>query len=61
MVTIASWNVNSVRLRLPQVERFLAEEAPDVLCLQEIKCQAQQFPAKVLAELGYLHQAVHGQ
>jgi exodeoxyribonuclease-3 len=61
MVTIASWNINSVRLRLPQVERFLAEEAPDVLCLQEIKCQAHQFPAKALAELGYIHQAVHGQ
>jgi exodeoxyribonuclease-3 len=61
MVTIASWNINSVRLRLPQVERFLAQEAPDVLCLQEIKCQAHQFPAKALAELGYVHQAVHGQ
>ena len=61
MVTIASWNINSVRLRLSQVERFLAAEAPDVLCLQEIKCQAHQFPAKALAELGYVHQAVHGQ
>jgi len=61
MVKIASWNINSVRLRLPQVERFLAGEAPDVLCLQEIKCQAHQFPAKALAELGYVHQAVHGQ
>ena len=61
MVTIASWNINSVRLRLPQVERFLQQEAPDVLCLQEIKCQAHQFPARALAELGYVHQAVHGQ
>ena len=61
MLKIASWNINSVRLRLPQVERFLREEAPDVLCLQEIKCQAHQFPAKALADLGYTHQAVHGQ
>jgi exodeoxyribonuclease-3 len=61
MVTIASWNINSVRLRLPQVERFLTEQAPDILCLQEIKCQAHQFPARALAELGYVHQAVHGQ
>ena len=61
MVTIASWNINSVRLRLPQVERFLTQEAPDVLCLQEIKCQAHQFPARALADLGYVHQAVHGQ
>jgi exodeoxyribonuclease-3 len=61
MVTIASWNINSVRLRLAQVERFLSQAAPDVLCLQEIKCQAHQFPAGALAELGYVHQAVHGQ
>ena len=61
MISIATWNINSVRLRLPIVERFLKEEAPDVLCLQEIKCQAEQFPAKALAELGYVHQAVHGQ
>lgn len=61
MVSIATWNINSVRLRLPIVQRFLEEEAPDVLCLQEIKCQEHQFPARALAEMGYEHQAVHGQ
>jgi len=61
MVSIATWNINSVRLRLPIVTRFLKEEAPDVLCLQEIKCQEFQFPAQALADLGYTHQAVHGQ
>lgn len=61
MVKIATWNINSVRLRLAQVERFLSEEAPDVLCLQEIKCQAHQFPAQALADHGYTHQAIHGQ
>ena len=61
MVKIASWNINSVRLRLSQVERLLSQHSPDVLCLQEIKCQAQQFPGKALAALGYVHQAVHGQ
>ncbi|MEL6877789.1 MAG: exodeoxyribonuclease III [Pseudomonadota bacterium] len=61
MISIATWNINSVRLRLPLVERFLKEEAPDVLCLQEIKCQEHQFPAEALAALGYEHQAVHGQ
>src|SRR3546814_578990 len=40
---------------------MLAEQAPDVLCLQEIKCQEHQFPAETLAQLGYVHQAVHGQ
>lgn len=61
MVSIATWNINSVRLRLPIVERFIKEEAPDVLCLQEIKCQEHQFPAEALAALGYEHQAVNGQ
>ena len=61
MLSIASWNINSVRLRIDQVARFLEQEAPDVLCLQEIKCREEQFPAKALADLGYVHQAVHGQ
>lgn len=61
MVSIATWNINSVRLRLPIVERFLKEEAPDVLCLQEIKCQEHQFPYEALAAIGYEHCAVHGQ
>ena len=61
MVSIATWNINSVRLRLPIVERFLKEEAPDVLCLQEIKCQEHQFPGQALADLGYTYQAIHGQ
>ncbi|WEK45301.1 MAG: exodeoxyribonuclease III [Candidatus Andeanibacterium colombiense] len=61
MVKIASWNINSVRLRMPIVERFLAEETPDVLCLQEIKTIEQTFPHKAFAELGYTHQVIHGQ
>lgn len=40
---------------------MLREQAPDVLCLQEIKCQESQFPAQALADMGYIHQAVHGQ
>ncbi len=58
---IATWNINSVRLRQGQVERFLTEHEPDLLCLQEIKCQNDQFPAKAFRKLGYEHQAVHGQ
>lgn len=61
MVSIATWNINSVRLRLPIVERFLVEEGPDVLCLQEIKCQEHQFPTQPLSDLGYQYQSVHGQ
>lgn len=58
---IATWNINSVRLRIDQVTQFLKEEAPDVLCLQEIKCRDDQFPAKAIAAAGYKHQAVSGQ
>lgn len=61
MPSLATWNINSVRLRLPIVLDFLEQYAPDVLCLQEIKCTNDQFPAKALAEAGYPHQAVHGQ
>ena len=61
MVTIASWNINSVRLRLPQVARIIAEQQPDVLCLQEIKVKEELFPAAAFADLGYTHQAIHGQ
>ncbi|MBB5517687.1 exodeoxyribonuclease III [Amphiplicatus metriothermophilus] len=58
---IATWNINSVRLRIDSVLRFLKEEAPDVLCLQEIKCRDEQFPARPLRSAGYEHIAVSGQ
>ena len=54
---IASWNINSVRFRMPIVERFLHEEAPDILCLQETKCPDHCFPLKGLQALGYRHVA----
>lgn len=58
---IASWNINSVRPRVDQVARFVAERQPDVLCLQEIKCQEEQFPADALAEAGFPHLKIRGQ
>ncbi|WP_108789877.1 exodeoxyribonuclease III [Erythrobacter sp. Alg231-14] len=61
MISVATWNINSVRLRLPIVEKYLTEHAPDILCLQEIKCEESKFPAEAFAEMGYEHQAVHGQ
>ncbi len=61
MVKIATWNINSVRLRIAQVERFLAEQAPDVLCLQEIKTVEELFPHEAFERLGYTHRSVHGQ
>ncbi|HET7412630.1 MAG TPA: exodeoxyribonuclease III, partial [Pararhizobium sp.] len=59
--SIATWNINSVRLRLPLVIAFLKEHAPDVLCLQEIKCHNDAFPSAALRKLGYEHLAIHGQ
>ena len=58
---IATWNINSVRLRIGLVERFLAEFQPDVLCLQETKCPNDLFPEKNFHDAGYEHLAVHGQ
>lgn len=58
---IASWNINSVRFRIEIVERFLNEEAPDILCLQETKTVDDTFPADSFRRLGYTHQILHGQ
>jgi exodeoxyribonuclease III len=58
---IATWNVNSVRHRLALVTRFLRDEQPDVLCLQETKVENGLFPAEAFRKLGYVHQAIHGQ
>lgn len=58
---IATWNVNSVRHRINLVSRFLRDEAPDVLCLQETKVVNELFPKLPLHKLGYVHQAIHGQ
>ncbi|KAB0681451.1 exodeoxyribonuclease III [Aureimonas leprariae] len=59
--TVATWNINSVRLRQGIVERYLTEHAPDVLCLQETKCPDELFPADAFRALGYAHVAVYGQ
>ena len=61
MLTVATWNINSARLRVGLIEKLLTEAAPDILCLQEIKCESHLFPASALAALGYTHQAVSGQ
>ena len=50
---IATWNVNSVRARLPRVLDWLEQERPDVALLQEIKCLDEQFPREQVEDLGY--------
>jgi len=52
-VRIATWNVNSLRIRLDQVLAWLAEESPDVLCLQETKVSDDLFPWQPIEALGY--------
>lgn len=59
--SIATWNINSIRLRMPLVEKFLAENQPDVLCLQETKCPDDLFPFEPLRAAGYNHIEIHGQ
>ncbi|RDC58880.1 Exodeoxyribonuclease III [Alteripontixanthobacter maritimus] len=60
-ITVATWNINSVRLRMPIVAHYLKEHAPDVLCLQEIKTEEKFFPFEAFAEAGYPHVALSGQ
>lgn len=57
---ISTWNVNSVKARIELLLEWLIEEKPDVVLLQELKCQANQFPYEPIEELGY-NIAVHGQ
>jgi len=54
---IATWNVNSLRVRLPHLLDWLAAQAPDVVCLQETKCEDAAFPAAELRAAGYC--AIH--
>jgi len=58
-VRIATWNVNSLKVRMPRVEEWLQYAGPDVLCLQETKLADTAFPALAFAALGY-ESAHHG-
>ena len=58
---LTTWNVNSVRLRAEQVARFVDEQAPDVLCMQEIKCQEAEFPRAAFEAAGLPHIKIAGQ
>lgn len=60
-LTIATWNINSVRLRMAQVARFAQEQGVDVICLQEIKCRDGEFPLNAFRDIGFRHIAIQGQ
>ncbi|WP_029010778.1 exodeoxyribonuclease III [Azospirillum halopraeferens] len=57
---IATWNINSVRLRLDLLLKLIDEQAPDVVCLQETKVVDKDFPLAALAARGFVHAHVHG-
>jgi exodeoxyribonuclease-3 len=52
-VRIATWNINGVKARIDNLLHWLKEAAPDVVCLQEIKCVEESFPSDVLSDAGY--------
>lgn len=57
---IATWNINSVRLRIERVKQLIDFARPDVICLQETKSPDEHFPRAALASFGYQHQAIAG-
>lgn len=59
--SVATWNINSVRIRIELICRFLRNEAPDILCLQELKSPTEKFVTDAFAEIGYTHCLKHGQ
>ncbi|MFN4171131.1 MAG: exodeoxyribonuclease III [Pseudorhodobacter sp.] len=59
--TLATWNINSIRLREGLVARLLAEELPDILCLQECKSPVEKMPLDAFRALGYAHIVARGQ
>ena len=60
-LTVTTWNINSVRLRIDLVAKFIKAVRPDILCLQETKCPDDAFPLKRFKRLGYDHVALNGQ
>ena len=59
--TIATWNINSVRLREGIVRKLMKKERPDILCLQECKSPVEKIPTDVFENLGYGHIVARGQ
>jgi exodeoxyribonuclease-3 len=58
---VATWNVNSLKVRLPHILKWLEEEKPDVLALQEIKMETKNFPEDIFKEIGYPYSIANGQ
>jgi exodeoxyribonuclease-3 len=54
-ITLATWNINSIRIRLHLIEQLISEAAPDILCLQETKVEDDKFPPEPLKVMGFKH------
>ena len=53
MIKIATWNVNSIRIRLNLLDKLVKDENPDIICLQEVKAKEEDFPFNEIKELGF--------
>lgn len=60
-ITLATWNINSVRIRLENLARLVKEQQPDILCLQECKVMDELFPVMEIMALGFPHVVFSGQ
>lgn len=58
---IATWNINSVRLRNPLLQHLIDDSGPDIVCLQETKCPNEHMPTNIIKKLGYEHIYCHGE
>lgn len=61
MQKITTWNINSIRIRLPLIKQFIDQADPDIICFQEIKTEEKNFPFEALRDMGYANAYVHGQ
>jgi exodeoxyribonuclease-3 len=61
LLRLATYNINSVRIRLEEIRRLAEEAQPDVICLQETKVEDDKFPAEAIKKLGYPHIVTSGQ
>jgi len=59
--TLATWNINSVRLREELVVQLMSEEQPDIVCLQECKSLVENIPLAQFQAFGYRHMVARGQ
>lgn len=60
-IRLATWNINSIRLRINLLKRFAEEQNPDIICIQETKTPDEHFPLDALKQMGYVHTAFSGQ